>query len=92
MTPLKNSWLDLYTPITQHLKLDMRMNLKTRKVRQAGFGAMTCCSGFRTFEAINPGGKQVEIKSTPDTPDIGSLQKAADFINAFILGQCLHPS
>ena len=31
---------------------------------------------------------QVEIKSTPDTPDIGSLQKAADFINAFILGEC----
>ncbi len=32
---------------------------------------------------------QVEIKSTPDTPDIGSLQKAADFINAFILGNAL---
>ncbi|KAK9869051.1 hypothetical protein WJX84_009928 [Apatococcus fuscideae] len=59
MTPLKNIWLDLYQPITEHLKLDMRMNLKTRKV---------------------------EIKSTPETPDFGSLQKAADFINAFILG------
>jgi hypothetical protein len=33
MTPLKNSWLSLYTPVTENLKLDMRMNLKTRKVR-----------------------------------------------------------
>lgn len=59
MTPLKNKWLELYTPITQNLKLDMRMNLKTRKV---------------------------EIKTTPDTAEIGYLQKAADFVHAFILG------
>lgn len=32
MTPLKTSWMQLYTPITDNLKLDMRMNLKTRKV------------------------------------------------------------
>jgi RNA-binding protein PNO1 len=32
MTPLKNAWMSLYTPITEHLKLDMRMNLKTKKV------------------------------------------------------------
>ena len=59
MTPLKNSWLALYKPITETLKLEMRMNLKTRKV---------------------------EIKTTPQTTDIGSLQRAADFIHAFILG------
>jgi RNA-binding protein PNO1 len=59
MTPLKNSWLPLYTPVTENLKLDMRMNLKTRKV---------------------------EIKTTPDTPEVGNLQRAADFIHAFILG------
>lgn len=29
---------------------------------------------------------QVEIKTTKDTPDIGSLQKAADFVQAFLLG------
>ena len=33
MTPLKNAWLTLYKPVTENLKLDMRMNLKTRKVR-----------------------------------------------------------
>ena len=32
MTPLKNNWLSLYKPVTENLKLDMRMNLKTRKV------------------------------------------------------------
>ena len=32
MTPLKNAWLQLYEPITKNLKLDMRMNLKTKKV------------------------------------------------------------
>lgn len=58
-TPLKENWLALYKPVTEQLKLDMRMNLKTKKV---------------------------EIKTTKDTPDIGLLQKAADFIQAFILG------
>lgn len=32
LTPLKDSWMDLYTPITEKMKLDMRMNLKTKKV------------------------------------------------------------
>eukprot|EP00201_Polytomella_parva_P024052 CAMPEP_0175038806 /NCGR_PEP_ID=MMETSP0052_2-20121109/107_1 /TAXON_ID=51329 ORGANISM="Polytomella parva, Strain SAG 63-3" /NCGR_SAMPLE_ID=MMETSP0052_2 /ASSEMBLY_ACC=CAM_ASM_000194 /LENGTH=207 /DNA_ID=CAMNT_0016300337 /DNA_START=75 /DNA_END=698 /DNA_ORIENTATION=+ len=59
LTPLKTSWMQLYTPITENLKLDMRMNLKTRKV---------------------------EIKSTKDTILPGALQKAADFIHAFLLG------
>lgn len=59
MTPLKNGWLTLYKPVTENLKLDMRMNLKTRKV---------------------------EIKTTLETPDSGNLQRAADFIHAYILG------
>jgi hypothetical protein len=36
MTPLKTSWMQLYEPITNNLKLDMRMNLKTKKVRSHG--------------------------------------------------------
>lgn len=58
-TPLKNSWLDLYKPVTEHMMLDMRMNLKTRKV---------------------------EIKNRKDTEDTGALQKAADFVQAFVMG------
>lgn len=29
---------------------------------------------------------QVEVKTTPETPDAGNLQRAADFVHAFILG------
>lgn len=35
MTPLKNNWLALYKPVTENMKLDMRMNLKTKKVSPA---------------------------------------------------------
>lgn len=57
--PLKKNWMDIYTPVTQMLKLDMRMNLQTMKV---------------------------EIKTTKATQDTGMLQKAADFVKAFLLG------
>ena len=59
LTPLKAAWMDLYTPVTTHLGLDMRMNLKA---------------------------KRVEIRTTPATSDAESLQKAADFVGAVILG------
>ncbi|GAB4821807.1 hypothetical protein N2152v2_008853 [Parachlorella kessleri] len=59
LTPLKNNWLALYKPVTENLKLDMRMNLKTRKV---------------------------EVKTTAETTEVGNLQRAADFVHAFILG------
>lgn len=39
MTPLKAAWMQLYTPITEHLKLDMRMNLKTKKASGSVAGA-----------------------------------------------------
>ncbi len=35
MTPLKDAWMELYTPVTENMKVDMRMNLKTRKARTA---------------------------------------------------------
>ncbi|MEW5297461.1 MAG: hypothetical protein WDW38_006290 [Sanguina aurantia] len=59
LTPLKTNWLQLYKPITENLKLDMRMNLKTKKV---------------------------EIKTTPESQNADALQKAADFVHAYILG------
>ncbi len=60
MTPLKSHWMELYKPVTETLKLDMRMNLKTRKV---------------------------ELKTTKNTPEVAYLQKAADFVHAFLLGK-----
>eukprot|EP01026_Neomeris_dumetosa_P046106 TRINITY_DN391_c0_g1_i3.p2 TRINITY_DN391_c0_g1~~TRINITY_DN391_c0_g1_i3.p2 ORF type:complete len:244 (-),score=34.58 TRINITY_DN391_c0_g1_i3:346-1077(-) len=32
MTPLKSAWMELYKPIVEVMKLDMRMNLKKRRV------------------------------------------------------------
>lgn len=43
MTPLKTHWMELYKPITDNLKLDMRMNLKTKKVRACN-AAWSHCS------------------------------------------------
>ncbi|KAL2246672.1 RNA-binding protein pno1 [Sesamum indicum] len=31
-TPLKKSWLEIYTPIYEEMKIDIRMNLKARRV------------------------------------------------------------
>ncbi|GAU13485.1 hypothetical protein TSUD_127820 [Trifolium subterraneum] len=31
-TPLKKAWMDIYTPIYEQMKIDIRMNLKGRKV------------------------------------------------------------
>ncbi|GAB4845796.1 hypothetical protein Ancab_039205, partial [Ancistrocladus abbreviatus] len=31
-TPLKKAWMEIYTPIYEQMKIDIRMNLKSRKV------------------------------------------------------------
>ncbi|KAK7075670.1 pre-rRNA-processing protein pno1 [Halocaridina rubra] len=58
-TPLKDNWEKLYTPIVEHLLLQVRFNLKTRNV---------------------------EIRTGPETQDPNSIQKAADFVQAFVYG------
>lgn len=58
-TPLKENWLKIFTPVVEHLQLQIRFNLHTRNV---------------------------EIRLSPDTTDIANLQKAADFVKAFICG------
>jgi len=58
-TPLKENWLKIFTPIVEHLQLQIRFNLKTRNV---------------------------EIRACNETKDIANLQKAADFVKAFIYG------
>jgi len=32
MTPLKNNWLKIYTPLVQHIKLKVKMNIKKKAV------------------------------------------------------------
>lgn len=58
-TPLKENWLKIFTPVVEHLELEIRFNLKTRNV---------------------------EIRTCENTKDIANLQKAADFVKAFIYG------
>lgn len=130
MTPLKTGWLALYKPVTQNLKLDMRMNLKTRKVRRGcvveqDFSLLGCLgaggigAGRQRLPARTPTARgcgqsrrrrcdpsfmsaslawlcQVEIKTTDKSLsekepqrsiDLGNLQRAADFVHAFILGE-----
>ncbi|CEP13333.1 hypothetical protein [Parasitella parasitica] len=59
MSPLKRHWMEIYSPLVEHMKLQVRMNIKT---------------------------KTVELKTSPQTEDEGSLQKGADFLRAFALG------
>lgn len=58
-SPLKENWMKIFEPIVEHLKLQVRFNLKTRNV---------------------------EVRTCKDTEDVTNLQKAADFVRAFIFG------
>nr|CAG4638720.1 EOG090X0D0V [Cyclestheria hislopi] len=58
-TPLKENWMKIFTPVVEHLHLQIRFNLKSR---------------------------QVEIRTCKETEDIGNLQRAADFVRAFVYG------
>ena len=51
--------MKIFEPIVQHLKLQIRFNLKTRNV---------------------------EIRTCKDTEDVTLIQKASDFVKAFIYG------
>jgi len=61
LTPLKEHWLKIYTPVVEHLRLDIRFNVKSRNV---------------------------EIRNPVPDDEVGSqhLQKAADFVKAFVYG------
>lgn len=58
-TPLKEAWLNIFTPIVEQLNLQVRFNLKSR------------C---------------VEIRRSSRSVDVGNLQKAVDFVTAFVAG------
>ena len=51
--------MKIFTPVVEHLKLQIRFNVKDRNV---------------------------EIRTWKETEDIANVQKAADFVKAFVLG------
>merc|ERR1719361_2643804 len=51
--------MKIFNPVVEHLKLQIRFNLKTRNV---------------------------EIRTGKETENISNVQKAADFVRAFVLG------
>jgi len=61
LSPLKEHWPKIYLPVVEHLRLDIRFNIKSRNV---------------------------EIRNPSPDDAIGSqhLQKAADFVKAFVYG------
>ncbi|EKX37453.1 hypothetical protein GUITHDRAFT_158597 [Guillardia theta CCMP2712] len=46
-TPLKEKWMEIYDPIVKHMKLQVRMNLKTKSVELRAF-----ILGFEVQDAI----------------------------------------
>lgn len=95
-TPLKENWLKIFTPIVENLQLQVRFNLKTRNVEikvgfplaHVGFGDFTeplyynaCIQYFFSDMPHVP-----SFQTCKDTQDITSLQRATDFVRAFVLG------
>mmetsp|Transcript_61090 Transcript_61090/g.107303 ORF Transcript_61090/g.107303 Transcript_61090/m.107303 type:complete len:217 (-) Transcript_61090:116-766(-) len=59
LTPLRNQWDNIMSPVVEYLKLQIR---------------------------FNPQSRSVELKTSELTEDQGAIQKAQDFIEAFMMG------
>ena len=88
--------MDVYRTVTEVLKFDMRMNLKTRKVpihTSYAPSAVLCFlighgpvpTHWWYMPSASPA-VQVEIKTNKAQQDTGLLQKAADYVHAYLLG------
>ncbi|XP_060026038.1 RNA-binding protein PNO1 isoform X1 [Lagenorhynchus albirostris] len=79
-TPLKENWMKIFTPIVEHLGLQIRFNLKSRNIEirvriMLTIFKYTAVSLFYGDE-----------KTCKETKDVSALTKAADFVKAFLLG------
>lgn len=68
ITPLKENWLKIFSPIVEQLKLQIRYNIKTRQVE------------IRQPDELKPATDNAAAVND------SNLQKAADFVRAFVLG------
>lgn len=87
-TPLREQWASIFTPIAEHMKLHVRVNVKARRVelkvcvgRGTWAWAFQSCIVSRVLVLF-----RVRLQTCEATEDPGALQKAADFVKAFTLG------
>lgn len=92
-TPTKEAWMQLYTPVVEHMKLQIRMNVRARQVeiKVSRVSRMTrntdrCLSWRRKGSHMNRRGASRMLQTCDETEEMSALQKAADFIRAFMLG------
>ena len=91
-TPLKEQWLKIYTPLVEQLKLQVRMNLKSRRVeirvrlQRMRPRRRVCDAGPLKARALRRVDGRAPLQTSEFTEDTGSLQKAADFVRAFMMG------
>jgi RNA-binding protein PNO1 len=52
MTPLKNSWPKIYPPLVEHLKLQVRMNMKSKSVELRTSNATTDTGALQKGEDL----------------------------------------
>jgi len=84
MAPLKEAWLSIYEPITKYMNLDMRMNLKTRKVEIKTKNSKGESMTDGNSDAVPSSSLSLGMMNSLDSS--GALQRSADFVQAFILG------
>jgi len=70
--PLKTNWKKIFDPVVEMLGLQIRYNIKTRQVE------------IRAPPPATTSGSQSKPEATGD--DAATLQKAADFVRAFVCG------
>lgn len=76
LTPLRNAWVKLYTPLVEHLGLQVRFNPATRSVELR-------TSNNPTSSSSSSSSSSTDIV-THDRQ--GAIQRGADYIRAFSLG------
>lgn len=74
MTPIKKDWINIFSPLTEILGLQVRMNVHRR------------CVEIRVCTRPPFGSMPDSRQTSKHTKDIGSIQKGADFVKAYALG------
>lgn len=78
MTPLKKDWVNIFSPLTEMLQLQVRMNVQRKSVEiRVSADSLRQCEKLR-LNALE--------KTSKHTKDIGAIQKGADFVKAYALG------